>query len=167
MVRGCTGSVTSASTVLLEPRMVSRACCAAGPTEQLACMAAQDGMGTRLAAGLGAGDGLGVRAGEGLKEAVARPVGDGLLRTAAVPPGAQPATANIATTAASLIPTGNWNARARADVTPGIACTPFTISAPVSGLNERRGYRMEAPLAGLAPGRPSGRAHGPPRLDDH
>jgi len=125
-------------------------------------MAAQDGTATGLAAGLGAGDGLGVRVGDGLKEAVARPVGDGLLRTAALPPGAQPATANIATTAASLIPTGNWNARARADVTPGIACTPFTISAPVSGLNERRVYRMKAALAVAAVVLVSGCADAPP-----
>jgi hypothetical protein len=104
-----------------------------------------------LAVGLGAGDGLGVKAdaglGDGLREAVARPVGDGLLRAATLPAGAQPATASTARTAASLIPTGNWNARARADVTPGIACTPITISAPVSGLNEPRVYRMKAALA--------------------
>src|SRR5260370_4382241 len=100
MVRGCTGSVTSASTVLLEPRMVSKASCAAGPPEQLACMAAQDGTAMGLAAGLGAGDGLGVRVGDGLKDAVARPVGDGLLRTPALPPGAQPPTANNSPTAA-------------------------------------------------------------------
>jgi hypothetical protein len=100
-------------------------------------MAAQDGTARELAAGLGAGDGLGVRAGEGLGdglvEAVAGLVWDGLLRAAALPAGAHPATAKIATVAASLIPTGNWNARTRADVTPGIACTRFTINAPVSG----------------------------------
>ena len=98
-----------------------------------------------LAAELGVGGGLGVRVGdglgEGLGEALANPVGDGLLRAAAPAAGAQPATATMATTAASLIPTGNWNARTRADVTPGIACTAFTISAPVSGLNENRGPR--------------------------
>ncbi len=117
-------------------------------------MAAQDGTATELAAGLGADEGLGVGACDGLGkrlgEAVASAVGDGLLRPAAPAApaaGEQPATANMATTAASLIPTGNRNARTRADVTPGIACTPFTISAPVSGLNERRVYRMKIALA--------------------
>ena len=101
------------------------------------------GLGVRVGDGLG--EGLGVGAcdglGKGLGEAVASGVGDGLLRAAAPAAGAQPATATMATTAASLIPTGNWNARTRADVTPGIACTAFTISAPVSGLNENRGPR--------------------------
>jgi hypothetical protein len=113
-------------------------------------MAAQDGTATGLAAGLGAADGVGVGACDGLgtkpAEALASAVGDGPLRAAALPAGAQPATVNMAKAAASLIPTGNWNARTRTDVTPGVACTPFTISAPVSGLNERRVYRMKAAL---------------------
>src|SRR5216684_2316646 len=161
MVRGCTGSAMSASTVLLVPRMVSSASCAAGPPEQLACMAAQDGTATELGAGLGADD----RLGEGLGDALASPIGDALLRPAGPPAGEQPATAKIATTAASLVPTGNRNVRTRADVTTGIACTPFTIGAAVSGLNkigipansrrglrvrgssERRVYRMKIALA--------------------
>ena len=100
-------------------------------------MAAQDGTATELGAGLGADERLGVgaadRLGEGLGDALASPIGDALLRPAAPPAGEQPATAKIATTAASLVPTGNRNVRTRADVTTGIACTPFTIGAPVSG----------------------------------
>ena len=132
-------------------------------------MAAQDGTATELAAGLGADERLGVgaadRLGEGPGEAPASPIGDALLRPAAPPAGEQPATAKIATTAASLVPTGNRNVRTRADVTTGIACTPFTIGAAVSGLNkigipansrrglrvrgssERRVYRMKIALA--------------------
>lgn len=114
-------------------------------------MAAHDGTTTELGDGIGLGEAARVGVGdglvEGLGEAPASPVGDGLMRTAAPPAGEQPATAKMATTAASLIPTVNRNARRRADVTPGIACTPFTISAPVSGLNERRVYRMKVALA--------------------
>jgi hypothetical protein len=114
-------------------------------------MAAQDGTTNELGDGIGLGEAARVGVGDGLAdgpgEALASPVGDGLLRAAAAPAGAQPATAKRATTAASLNPTGNRNARTRADVTPGIACTPFTINAPVSGLNERRVYRMKATLA--------------------
>src|SRR5260370_22230754 len=50
-------------------------------------------------------------------------------------------------TAASLIPTGNWNEAWRADVTAGnIAGTASTITAPVFGLNERWVYGMRAAL---------------------
>ena len=50
-------------------------------------------------------------------------------------------------TAASLIPTGNWNDAWRADVTAGnIAGTASTITAPVFGLNERWVYGMRAAL---------------------
>jgi hypothetical protein len=110
-------------------------------------MAAQVGTAIGLASGLGAGEGLGVgvggRLGEGVGDALTTAEGDGLLREA-VAELEQPATASIAMTAASLIPTGNWNVRTRADVTAGIACTPFTISRLVSGLNERRIYEMKA-----------------------
>ncbi len=82
----------------------------ASPPEQLACMAAQDGTATGLAAGLGAGEGLGVgvggRLGEGMGDALTTAEGDGLLRKA-VAELEQPATASTAMTAASLIPTLN------------------------------------------------------------
>src|SRR5258706_7253269 len=53
-------------------------------------------------------------------------------------------------TAASLIPTRNWNGVWRADVTAGnIAGTASTITAPVCGLNERWVYGMRA-LLGVA-----------------
>lgn len=90
-------------------------------------MAAHAGTATGLGDGIGLGEGVGVGGGdglgEGLVEALTSADGDGLLRTAAPLAGAQPATANMAATAASLIPTGNWNARTRADVTAGIAST--------------------------------------------
>ena len=73
-------------------------------------MAAQDGTAIGLASGLGAGEGLGVgvgtRLGEGIGDALITADGDGLLREA-VTELEQPATASIAMTAASLIPTGN------------------------------------------------------------
>ncbi len=91
-----------------------------------------------LAAGLGVGEGLGVRLdgglGEGLGDALTAAEGDGLSREA-VAELEQPAMASVEMTANSLIPTGSCNARTRADVTPRIACTPFTISPLVSGLN--------------------------------
>src|SRR5229473_3339435 len=104
MIRGGTGSVTSAKTGLLEPFIVSRASCVASPPEQLACMAAQYGTATGLAAGLGAGEGLGVGVGgglgEGMGDALTTAEGDGLLRKA-VAELEQPATASTAMTAAS------------------------------------------------------------------
>src|SRR5712692_11063767 len=104
MVRGCTGSVTSASTFWLEPCSVIRASCAAGDPVQLACMAAQDGTATGLAEGLGLGDGLGSGVGvgvsRGLGEGLAIAGGDGLLWMAALEL-AQPATASTANPAAS------------------------------------------------------------------
>jgi len=71
-------------------------------------MAAQDGTATGLAAGLGVGEGLGVGVGvgAGLGDAVTAAEGDGLLRDP-VAELEQPATASIAMTAASLIPTLN------------------------------------------------------------
>lgn len=72
-------------------------------------MAAHEGTATRLAAGLGVGDGLGVgvgeRLGEGLGDTVAAAEGDGLLCEVEAELE-QPAIASIAMTAASLIPTG-------------------------------------------------------------
>jgi hypothetical protein len=129
---------------------VTRASNAAGPPEQLACIAAQDGTATGLAGGLGLGeglgDGLGEGLGEGLGDAVATADGDGLLREA-VAEFEQPATASITMTAASLIPTGNRNAASRADVTAEVVeVTASTISPPVSGLNGRRVYGMKAAL---------------------
>jgi hypothetical protein len=71
-------------------------------------MAAQDGTATGLADGIGVGEGLGVgevsRLGEALGDALAAAEGDGLL-CEAVAVFEQPATARIAMTAASLIPT--------------------------------------------------------------
>jgi hypothetical protein len=86
----------------------------ASPPEQLACMAAQDGTATGLAAELGVGEGMGValgarlgeEMGEGLGDALTAAEGDGLLREA-VAELEQPARASIAMTAASLIPTAN------------------------------------------------------------
>src|SRR5260370_24917083 len=109
MVRGCTGSVTSASTVLLEPRIVRRASCAAGPPEQLACRLAQDGTAMGLAAWLGAGDGLGASdgLGDGLSDAGARPRGGRLLRSATHPRGGPPPAGRPRTPCPRLVPPGH------------------------------------------------------------
>jgi len=114
-------------------------------------MAAQDGTATGVTAGLGLDEeaGLGVGVSDGLwdGDSLANADGDGLW--CGVPPleFEQPATANTAMTAASLIPTGNWNGAWRADVTAGnIAGTASTITAPVFGLNERWVYGMRAAL---------------------
>ena len=114
-------------------------------------MAAQDGTTTGLAAGLGLGEepavALGVSVGLGVDDSLASADGDGLWW--AVPPAEfeQPATAKMATMAASLIPTGNWNGPWRADVTAGgFEVTASTITAPVFGLNERWVYEMRAAL---------------------
>lgn len=121
MVRGCSGSVTSASTAWVDPCMVTNASWAVGAPEQLACMAAHDGTTTGLATGLGLGDGVGEddSVGVGVGDSLARADGDGLW--CAVPPleFEQPASTSRAITAASLIPTGNWNDGWRADVTAG------------------------------------------------
>src|SRR5712664_1510197 len=131
--------------------MVTSASCPAGPPEQVACMAAQDGTTAGVPSGLELGEGVAVAGAVGL--AVALGVGDALAGAdadgllCAVPPPEQPATANMAMTAASLIPTGNWNDAWRAYVTAGnIAGTASTITAPVFGLNERWIYGMRAAL---------------------
>jgi hypothetical protein len=82
-----------------------RASSDAGPPEQLARMAAHDGTATGLGEGPGVGDGLGVGVGGRLGDAPAATEGDGLLGEA-VAELEQPATASIAMTATSLIPTG-------------------------------------------------------------
>src|SRR5712692_562116 len=84
MVRGCTGSVTSASTGWVDPCTVMRASCAAAAPGQLACIAAHEGTATGLADGLGVGLSVGVGLSDGLAEAVLLVEGDGLL-CAAVP----------------------------------------------------------------------------------
>jgi len=100
-------------------------------------MAAQDGTATGVTAGLGLDEEAGVGVSDGLcdGDSLASAAGDGLW--CGVPPLEleQPATANTAMTAASLIPTGNWNGAWRADVTAGnISGTASTITAPVFGL---------------------------------
>jgi hypothetical protein len=114
-------------------------------------MAAQEGTTTGLAAGLGLGEepgvALGVSVGLGVDDSLASADGEGLWW--AVPPleFEQPATAKIATMAATLIPTGNWNGPWRADVTAGgFEVTASTITALVFGLNERWVYGMRAAL---------------------
>jgi len=72
-------------------------------------MAAQEGTVTGLTSGLGVGDGAGVGEGDALAEELGEELateGEGLLLVA-VPEPEQPATARIAMTAASRIPTGN------------------------------------------------------------
>ena len=103
MVFGCTGSVTSASTGL-DPCTIS-ASCAAGPPEQLACIAAQVGTTPGLPSGLGLGNGVGVLVSVGLDKAPAVEVGEGLAREAEPFVPEHPATANMAMMAASLSPT--------------------------------------------------------------
>ncbi|OLD49758.1 MAG: hypothetical protein AUI42_06350 [Actinobacteria bacterium 13_1_40CM_2_65_8] len=107
MVRGCKGSVTSASSGWLEPWSVMRASWAAGAPEQVAFNAAQAGTATGLAAGFGLGVGVGVGVGisDGLGEALSTADGDGLLCVAVLEPE-QPASASKAATAASRSPTG-------------------------------------------------------------
>ena len=124
-----------------------KASSAAGPPEQVACIAAQDG----TTAGVPAGLGLGEAAGLGVGDSVGLGEGDSLASAegewCGVPPleFEQPATANMAMTAASLIPTGKSNDARRADVTAwGIGGTASTITAPVFGLNERQVYEMKA-----------------------
>ena len=63
------------------------------------------GLTSGLGLGEGIGDGLGEGLGDGLGDALATADGDGLLCAAEAAPE-QPATASIANTAASLIPTG-------------------------------------------------------------
>ena len=60
--------------------MVTSASCAAGPTEQLACMVAQDGTMAGLASGLGLAEATGVGDPVGLAvgDSLARADGDGL-----------------------------------------------------------------------------------------
>ncbi len=112
-------------------------------------MVAQDGTTAGLAGGLALGDATGVGDWVGLAvgDSLARADGDGLCCEVPPPEFVQPATAITAMTAASLIPTGNWNDAWRADVTAGnIAGTASTITAPVFGLNERWVYGMRAAL---------------------
>lgn len=89
---------------------MSRASCGASAPGQLACIAAQDGTATGLAAGLGVGEGLdvgiGARLAVGVAGALTAADGDGLFREA-VAGLEQPPMASIAMTAASLIPTGS------------------------------------------------------------
>src|SRR3979490_1337909 len=69
IVRGCTGSATSASTFLIEPCITSTASRALGAPVQVACIAAQGGTGMGLGAtadGLAEGEGLGEGLGVGL-----------------------------------------------------------------------------------------------------
>ena len=114
-------------------------------------MAAQEGTTAGVPAGLGLGEAAGLEAGDSLGlgegDSLASAEGDGLW--CAVPPFEfeQPATANMAMMAASLIPTGNSNDARRADVTAwGIGATASTITAPVFGLNEQQVYEMRAVL---------------------
>ncbi len=116
-------------------------------------MAAQDGTTAGVPSGLELGEGVGVAGAVGLAvalgpgDALAGAVVDGLLCAVPPPEFEQPATANMAMTAATLIPTGNWNDAWRADVTAGnMAGTASTITAPVFGLNERWVYGMRAAL---------------------
>jgi len=74
IVRGWSGSVTSARTGWVDPCIVTSASCAAGPPEQLACMVAHDGTMAGLASGLGLGEAAGVG------DSVALAVGDSLAR---------------------------------------------------------------------------------------
>ncbi len=101
-------------------------------------MAAQDGTlarGLGVATGLGEGDGDGL--GAGLGDALARAEGDGLPCAARLLEPEQPATVNMASTAASLSPTGKSNVPLDVDVTAtAFDGTASTISPPVSGLNE-------------------------------
>jgi hypothetical protein len=105
------GSVTSARTGRVEPGRVIRASWAAGPPEQEALSAAQGGVTAGLIAGVGLGDGLDSAEGDSLGVSagdwVANADGDGLRWVFAPAVFEQPATANIAMAAASLIPTGN------------------------------------------------------------
>lgn len=117
--------------------MVIKASCEVGAPEQLACMAAHDGTTTGVATGLGLGEGVGVAdtVGVGVGDSLAMADGDGLWCGVPPPEFPQPASVSMATTAASLIPTRNWNGAWRADVTAGnIAGTASTITAPVFGL---------------------------------
>lgn len=88
-----------------------RASWAAGPPEQEAARAAHEGTTVRLMDGEGLGDGLGVAEGDSLGvsagDRVATADGDGLPWVLAPAEFEQPATANIAMAAASLIPTRN------------------------------------------------------------
>ena len=115
---------------------------AAGP-EQVECMAAQEG----TVAAVGVGPGVGVGLGVGLEVGLATSLGEALapvdaagLFWEATPLGLpQPPRANIAMTAASLIPTGKTNECARAHVTRlGFEVTAHTISPAVAALNEQR-----------------------------
>ncbi len=78
MVRGCTGSVTSARTSWLDPCIVISASWAVGPPEQLARMAAQDGTIAGLASGLGEATGVGDSVGLAVGDSLASADGDGL-----------------------------------------------------------------------------------------
>jgi hypothetical protein len=104
----------------------------------VACNAAHEGTVTGVGAGLGVGVGLGSGLGVGLAsslgEALAPGDADGLLWEATPFVLPQAATANIATTAASLIPTGKTNECVGARVTRlGFGATAHTISPPVNG----------------------------------
>jgi hypothetical protein len=106
-------------------------------------MAAHEGTITGVGVGPGVGVGLGerlsVELGDSLGEADAPADADGVLweATPAVPPHA--ATASIAMTAASLVPTGKTNERVGARVTRlGFEVTAHTISPAVTALNEQR-----------------------------
>jgi hypothetical protein len=100
IARGCAGSVTSATILVVERCMTSTASRALGAPEQVACIAAHVGTATGLGGGLGDSDGLGD--GEGLGEGVgvgvasSEGVGVGL---AAVGDEPQPAIASSPTRA--------------------------------------------------------------------
>jgi len=116
---------------------------AAPEPEQVACIAAHDGtvtgVGLWTGDGLGLGEGVGVGLGESLGEALAEAEADGLPWEATPFVAEQPATANIAMTAASLVPTGKPNECVGARVTRlGIEVTAHTISQAVTALNEQR-----------------------------
>ncbi len=72
-------------------------------------MAAQDGTTTGVATGLGLGEEVGVAdtVGVGVGDSLARADGDGLWCGVPPPEFEQPASASMAISAASLIPTGN------------------------------------------------------------
>jgi hypothetical protein len=109
IVRGWVASVTSARTSWPDPCTVIKASCAAGLPPQLACIAAQVGTMAELADGLGFADGLWSGVGDGLSEAMAEGLAIeevGLCLEATPFELPQPASASMATKAASLIPTG-------------------------------------------------------------
>src|SRR2546428_9389629 len=99
MVRGCKGSVASASSGWLEPWSVMRASWAAGAPEQVAFNAAQAGTATGLASGFGLGVGVGGGVGisDGLGEALTSAVGDGALGVPGPGPVPPPTASQAAT----------------------------------------------------------------------